>query len=378
MRPTTTAHSPTRPPIDGRHTTRPDPTKRREPLTEVPTRARFSDPGEAERYLRDDYLPALDEFARQFDSEHGRSPKDQDFPLESIRVVPPHPTHPPLLIVGGMGPLAGAQALQQALARFGDRREVVLLQLCPVPDRTAALDEARRLGQPGDTHRRVVNAMKQGFALAEGLVESSFTGQAHAVVACNTAHNFCPEAFAQYQQARAAPGGPILHSMVRCVCDALARMPAGPPNPSVLILGTDGTLKTRLYIDPLEAGQVACQVPDAEGQRLLMNAIYQGVKAFDGGEVVRQGEALFRQLAAVGQIAPGRPFVILAACTEVPEIVNALQARGADDVKALLARATVADPMRITLAHIAAIDAAIDTTVDATTDGSDTGSTARV
>lgn len=320
------------------------------------TRARLTDPADATHYLEQAYMPGLQAFARAFESQQGRKPCDQDFPVELVRLVPPNPRYAPLLIVGGMGPLAGAQAMQEAITRFGDSREIVLLQLCCVPDRTRALNENLLLGGRSDLHEQVVQAMSEGFVDAEGALETLHVGTAHLVVACNTAHNFAPEAFERYQAQRGQHAQLQMHSMVHCVTRALASPEQGT-NAAIVILGTDGTLKTRLYIDPLQAQDLTCAVPPPEAQQTLMGAIYSGVKAFNEAAVLQHGESLFRQLAQAGLVVSGRPFVVLAACTEVPEIVRILKTRGAPDVQALLAQATVADPMGITQAHIARLDA---------------------
>ncbi len=324
--------------------------------TRFTTRARLTDAADACHYLEQAYMPGLHAFAEAFELEHGRKPCDQDFPVELIRLVPPAPVHAPLLIMGGMGPLAGAQAMQEAITRFGDSREIVLLQLCCVPDRTRALNENQLSGGRSNLHEQVVQAMSAGLVDAEGELETHHMGKAHLVVACNTAHNFAPEAFDRYLMQRGQHAQLQMHSMVECVIRALAD-PEREADTTIVILGTDGTLKTRLYFDPLQAQDLNCAVPPPDAQQTLMRSIYDGVKAFNEAMVLEHGQSLFRQLAQAGLVAPGQPFVVLAACTEVPEIVRLLKIRGAPDVQALLAQATVADPMGITQAHIARLDA---------------------
>lgn len=170
--------------------------------TQLNTRARLTDSGQAASYLQDSYIPGLHTFAQVFEASIGRKPSDQDFPVELVRLVPASPTLAPLVILGGMGPLAGAQAMQAAIDRFGDTREIVLLQLCNVPDRTAALNEDLRLGVPSDQHREVVVALAKGLGMVDGVLETLRSGTVHVVVACNTAHNFAPEAFDRYRQDR--------------------------------------------------------------------------------------------------------------------------------------------------------------------------------
>jgi aspartate/glutamate racemase len=317
----------------------------------------FISPEHAAKFMEETYIPGLGKYAKEFEVKNGGKPKDQNFPVELIRLVPPNPKHPPLLIVGGMGPLAGAQAFQDALKKFGDTREIVLLQLCNVPDRTGALNADAKLGGRSEEHDKVVATMKDGLLRAEkhALKTTSQFGTAHMVVACNTAHNFAPEAFVEYQQERAQNGALKLDSMIDCVTAELKKSQAGKDS-SVVILGTDGTLKTKLYINPLEENGVKCAVPDVDGQKLLMGAIYDGVKAFDTNKTLEYGEALFRRLAETGQITPGQPFVVLAACTEVPEIINVLKTQGSPAIQKLLAQVQVADPMSITLARISSTD----------------------
>jgi aspartate/glutamate racemase len=327
-------------------------------VTAVRTAGRFDNAAETLQYLKRSYIPGIKAHAQDVEARLGREVKDQDYPVETVRMVPPHPKLPPLLIVGGMGPLAGAQAMEAALERFGDSREIVLLQLCTVPDRTEALDEDERLGGPSDTHKRVVAAIKDGFASGEDTIECKWAGQSHTVVACNTAHNFAPQAFEVYQQERAHNANLQMHSLVKCVVAELAQTERGQEAP-VMILGTHGTLRTRLYLNPLEANGVRCAVPEPHGQKLLGYAIYKGVKASKEEKTIEYGNALFLELKAKGQIVEGKPFVILAGCTEVPEIVNVLKEKGDPEVKALLANAQVADPMAITLAHIAQLDAPV-------------------
>ena len=90
-----------------------------------------------------DYRTALCENASRRRS-NGLTVTDQDQPEEAYCLFPARPNRPPLAIIGGMGPLAGALAFRRACARFQDSRAVVLYQACSVPDRsTVILGEGR-------------------------------------------------------------------------------------------------------------------------------------------------------------------------------------------------------------------------------------------
>src|SRR6185436_12140845 len=104
---------------------------------------------------------------------------DQDFPVELFALRPARTTLPPLVLLGGMGPLAGAEGFVRACAMFGDRREIVLLQACSVPDRTQAV--------LADEHAPVVHALET--ALREAVRHVSSTRRPiDVIVLCNAAH----------------------------------------------------------------------------------------------------------------------------------------------------------------------------------------------
>jgi len=317
----------------------------------------FTGAAEAIAHMEESYIPALKGEAKRYRDRNGTNPKDQVFPVEVLSMAPPRPKLPPLLVIGGMGPLAGAMAFNDALKKFGDSREIVLVQYTTMPDRTAALDEDEKIGwEKSDAHVEVHQAFTNLFIAAdETLTTTGHTGPAHLVVACNTAHNFVPDGHTAYGEARGHRACLTLESLIVHVTNKLSKELA-PTRTPLLILGTNGTLKTKLYINPLEKGGVACKVPEPAEQGLLMKAIYDGVKGFDSEATVRYGNALFEGLAASGHIEPGKEFVVLAGCTEVPEIVAELQKNGSPKVKELLASARIADPVLIAYDHIAEAD----------------------
>lgn len=162
-------------------------------------------------------MKELNALARDYEEKNGEKLKDQDFPVEVIKMVPPRPTAPPVLVVGGMGSLAGAQAMDAALMTFGDTREIVLVQLCDTPDRTGALKTDSECGGTSEEHVKVVEALAKGFAMAQSHLSTTHLGNAHMVVACNTAHNFVPDAFAKYKQEGGHSAVIDFDSLVECV-----------------------------------------------------------------------------------------------------------------------------------------------------------------
>src|ERR1035437_5112564 len=112
------------------------------------------------------YEAALRENALRMRS-NGLTVTDQDQPAEVFCLLPVRPPRPPLALIGGMGPLAGAMAFRRACARFRDSRAVVLYQVCSMPDRSTVI-----LGEDGpDTPlcRGMASRLAGAVRLAVGL-----------------------------------------------------------------------------------------------------------------------------------------------------------------------------------------------------------------
>ena len=139
---------------------------------------------------------------------------------------------------------------------------------------------------------------------------------------------------------------------------------------SVLELGGPGDFATiqpvlvealsrRLGLAP-EADQAITALLQRFGVRIdQLDAVHfsHHPRAFVQVERDPERQRAAEQAREAGLLAPGRPFVVLAACTEVPEIVRTLKVGGSPEMRALLAQASVADPMGITQAHVARLDA---------------------
>jgi aspartate racemase len=198
-------------------------------------------------------------------------------------------------VLGGMGPLAGAQfmvRLTQLLPAERDQDHVpaVLWSDPRVPDRTAARC------RPG--------AADPLPALLRGVRGLAAAGCGAICIPCNTAHGW----FAEMRDAVAPV--PILHIVDAAAVD-LARQAVPPPGP-VGLLATEGTLAMRLYPDRFaERGIEVIEPPAAVMARLVTPAI-AAVKA---GRVAEAYAPLAE--AARGLMQAGAVAVVLG-CTEIP------------------------------------------------------------
>ena len=216
-------------------------------------------------------------------------------------------------IVGGLGPFAhldferklleAARELTGATADQ-DFPEWVLSSIPQTPDRTEAF-----LGHAEDPSP----------VLLRSLERVRRAGADFAVVACNTAHLFL-------ERLRDKSPLPIV-SLIETTADKAARI---APGGSVGLLATSGTLRSRLYHEPLDARGLRPVGPfDLEGGeelqlRCVMEPIYGpwvdgrhqggGIKT-DGGSAAAR--ALLEE-AALRLVDDASADVLVAGCTEIP------------------------------------------------------------
>jgi len=250
----------------------------------------------------------------------GEEVRDQDFPVELFALRPARATLPPLVLLGGMGPLAGAKGFARACSIFGEAREIVLLQACAIPDRTKAILAGERV--------TLVRELEAALREAIDHVESR-RRPIDVIALCNAAHAFLPEVFARMKS------DVRLISLVECVVDELRRRRARP----ALILGSLGTRTARIYARRLDEEGIAFREPSPRVQETLTCAIYDGLKALDWETASVAGEAVFGDESGC----------VVAACTEIPEILDLLKRTGSDDLKRRLARIDVIDPVELVL-----------------------------
>lgn len=76
-----------------------------------------------------------------------------------------------------------------------------------------------------------------------------------------------------------------------------------------------------------------------------MASIYEGVKSLDEARAVELGTEFFEGVAR----SQGAFDCVIAGCTELPKLIELLQARSTPTVRAFLSRATILDPLEAAL-----------------------------
>jgi aspartate racemase len=210
-------------------------------------------------------------------------------------------------ILGGMGPAAGADFARLFVDSCTDVMRAMdvavtdqaypehWLAQVPIPDRTASL----LLGSRGAD--APLESMKQVAARLGAL------GARTLAIACNTAHAW----HASLQ--RCLPDLEVIHG-VQEVAIELARRGAR----DVGLLATQGTYHAGVYQQALEQAGLACHTPTGPERQLLMEGIYQGVKAGDLAFARERFEAVAAALAERHGVD-----AIIMGCTEIPLALKA-------------------------------------------------------
>ncbi len=163
-------------------------------------------------------------------------------------------------VIGGVGPMATVYYMQRVIemTKAGcDQEHINMLVFndCDIPDRTAFITEK----SPDNPLPVMVEDAKRLEA----------AGCEFVVIPCNTAHYF-------YDELEQAVEIPVVNIVAETIRYAKARV---QDLSCVGIMATTGTIVTGTYQKYAERAGLSFAVPDEDEQDLLMQIIYDGVKA---------------------------------------------------------------------------------------------------
>jgi aspartate/glutamate racemase len=264
--------------------------------------------------------------------------EDQSYPNQVIVLKPKKPEGSPLLLLGGMGPLAGLGGFKLACEMFQNNREIILFQACGVPNRTTVIQQKIHGVVDGEADL----VMMLAIAIREAMQYiSKGVKPVEIIVLCNGAHYFLPKVMQQLQADYSQIFSRLQWiSLIDTTIEYLQQQFRKP-----LILCSTATRLGRIYSQPLEDLGIAYTEPNTDLQSILMQSIYQGVKTFDCDFACKVGEFFFLELLKL------QPSVdcIIAGCTEIPYLLQWLKTISQKQVKEFLSKLEVIDPVRLAL-----------------------------
>ncbi len=274
--------------------------------------------------------------------QRGELVSDQIYPTEVIAIRPRKTQAPPLILIGGMGPLAGLGGFEQACKRFQNPREIVLFQACSLQNRTSVIQHETCQSASNSSEQQFVTMLTAAVVEAMEYVSSS-EKTIHIMVLCNTAHYFLPKLIERLQYHHPQVFQQLQwFSLIESVVDYLQRQNLRHP----LILCTNGTKQGRVYSNPLQKSGIAYTELNDTLQSILMDGIYQGVKSFERDFACQAGEKLFREFLKTELEIDS----IIAGCSEVPYLLDWLKLTASDSVQQFLSSVEIIDPVQLALA----------------------------
>ncbi|KUJ98666.1 MAG: Aspartate racemase [Thermococcales archaeon 44_46] len=196
-------------------------------------------------------------------------------------------------ILGGMGPLATVDLFKRIVLKTPAKKDqdhprIIIYNNPKIPDRTAYI-----LGKGENPLPELIDSAKK--------LES--WGADFIIMPCNTAHYFADE----IQKAIKIP----LINMVEETAEYIKTLNLK----KVGLLATDGTIKGMVYHNALLKRGIEIAVPDKNGQRELMDAIYEGIKA---GNLEWGREKMLEIAKKLEKRGEG----LIAGCTEVSVVLR--------------------------------------------------------
>jgi aspartate racemase len=239
---------------------------------------------------------------------------DQSFSCASLSFSPLHQTTKHLLLLGGMGPLAGIYGMKDTLKYLDSSYSITLFQACFIPQRSVDTDITEPLYE----------------AIVKALEHCPKDKDIALIVLCNSAHVFMDEVI---QKIDTLSLNIKFHSFKESVKKHLETV----EDKKSIALQTNFSLQHGFY--KCDSGEVL------DFQEVLMRAI-KSVKEFEKNQAIKSAIELFKGLRNIGAQK------ILLGCTEIPILVEYIQNFGDEEMKKYLSNIELVNPLHLTLQNL--------------------------
>ncbi len=222
-------------------------------------------------------------------------------------------------VLGGMGPEATVDFFKGVIYKTDagcdqDHIPLLIFNNPKIPDRTEAV-------KTGNTDRIISYLRESAVVLEKG-------GADFIVIPCNTAHTFIKEI-------RDAVDINVFSMIDETVSFALEKYPGID---EICLMGTSGTMQSRLYQDAFENKSIKCYLPNDEVQeKFVMGGIY----AIKAGKDLSFAENLL--LKALEHLSKTGCSKVVLGCTEIPIVLKRPRINNFDIINptSILAKVTI-------------------------------------
>ncbi|WP_263833913.1 aspartate/glutamate racemase family protein [Sulfurospirillum oryzae] len=266
------------------------------------------------------------------EAEHLKQSKkelsDQSFKSGLLTYVPlggKSDTH--LLLLGGMGPLAGAHGMKECLSFLQDAYSVTLFQACFIPKRDSDHDVAWSLYEA--LHVAVQNCPKNK--------------KIELIVVCNGAHHFIEDALKLFYQKSSHKNRDIRFHSLKASVEKKSRTFG---RLKCIALQSNFAAQKGIYGNSQNIYSMDTIPPLSSYQKNLTLAI-EGVKRFDKHTTLLNAIKVFHALMDYGAKR------LLLGCAEIPIIIDSLKKEAPHDIQEYLSSVTLIDPLMLALQEMA-------------------------
>lgn len=218
-------------------------------------------------------------------------------------------------VLGGMGTYATINLFKQYAEVFPAEKEwerprIIIDNRCTMPSRVRAFLY----------HENVEKLVDEMADSIDGLLKMG-GGTVRIILACNTSHLFLSQIYKKVPEAKSAVIN-IIHSCVEQISKDNVKQ--------VFLLGSEGTIESKVYQESLSEKGITCKVPQKEQYTLLRNCI----------EAVKQNKYSDEVKMAFQELMDEYDVPIILGCTELPILYEKYK----DDIDAM-----VYDPLLMAL-----------------------------
>lgn len=288
----------------------------------------FNNSEEIMRYL-DAYIDRLHQEAESL-KQSNQNPVDQCFGSGLLTYIPlGGGSHSHVLLLGGMGPLAGAYGMKECLSFLEDEYSITLFQACFVPKRDSQNDIAKSLFK----------------ALELAVAQCPQHKNIELIVLCNSAHPYMEMALNHFYNHSSYRERKIrFHSLKSSVdkkSDTFGKL-------KCIALQTTFAAQMGVYGDSKHIYSMNT-IPSLSNYQKHLTLAIEGVKCFDKNSMLLNAIKVFQALKDYGAKR------LLMGCTEIPVIVESLKKEAPQDIQEYLCSITLFDPLILTLQELTAL-----------------------
>lgn len=234
--------------------------------------------------------------------------------------------HTHVLLLGGMGPLAGAYGMKECLSFFKDEYSVTLFQACFIPKRDSSNDITISL----------FTALE--FAVSQCPQHKNI----ELIVLCTSAHPYMEGVLKHfYEHSHYREKKIRFHSLKTSV----EKKAVSSGKLKCIALQTNFAAKMGIY-DDFEHIYSMHSIPSLSNYQKNLSLAIEGVKSFDTNSMLLNAIKVFHALKDYGAKR------LLMGCMELPIIVDSLKQKAPEDIQEYLQSISLFNPLLLTLEEL--------------------------